>query len=310
MSNDYAIVIVTYNRLELCRECVQAALGQNVSPSYLVIVNNASTDGTAEYLDEMMKKYSNIRVINEKENVGGAGGFHDGIKHAATLPVDWIVIIDDDAILEKKYVEELLKLQKQFPDCKALAGVVKVNGKIDTFHRKRVMNPGLQMKNVKIEEYEKLYFSCDIASFCGLMIASQMVDIVGLPYKEYFIINDDTEYCLRLREKTTCLVSTTALLNHKTKIIEEVHPRRYNWKDFYEIRNQIWYTRQHGNLFDIVFCIWHVFSHRVFRNWIFGLVAKAGYDWKVEKALTHRAILAGKRPLEDDIMDTDINQLL
>ena len=52
-------VIVTYNRINLLKECITAILSSTVVPDILV-VNNASTDGTKEYLDEIIKNNKNI----------------------------------------------------------------------------------------------------------------------------------------------------------------------------------------------------------------------------------------------------------
>ena len=49
----FAVTIVTYNRLELLKECIQQVLSQTVPFSYICIVDNHSTDGTSEYLDQL-----------------------------------------------------------------------------------------------------------------------------------------------------------------------------------------------------------------------------------------------------------------
>ena len=49
----FAVTIVTYNRLELLKECVKQVLSQTVPFSYICIVDNNSTDGTSKYLDQL-----------------------------------------------------------------------------------------------------------------------------------------------------------------------------------------------------------------------------------------------------------------
>lgn len=63
-----AVVIVTYNRLELLKECLACVCGQTIPFSRVIVVDNHSTDGTAEYLASR----TDIEVIREAENLGGA----------------------------------------------------------------------------------------------------------------------------------------------------------------------------------------------------------------------------------------------
>ena len=77
VSNDKVIaVIVTYNRKELLKECIEE-LTKNQEIDFMII-DNASTDGTAD----MVKNYTSDKLfyVNTGENLGGAGGFNFGIK--------------------------------------------------------------------------------------------------------------------------------------------------------------------------------------------------------------------------------------
>lgn len=56
MTADYAVVVVTYNRLELLKECLKQVENQTVPAQKIIVVDNASTDGTAEYLREYKGK--------------------------------------------------------------------------------------------------------------------------------------------------------------------------------------------------------------------------------------------------------------
>lgn len=76
-----AAVIVTYNRLYLLKEVLEAFDNQTRVPDYIIIVNNASTDGTEAFLEEWKKteiKGQTKFVITPEENLGGSGGFYIG----------------------------------------------------------------------------------------------------------------------------------------------------------------------------------------------------------------------------------------
>ena len=109
-SNKYAIVIVTYNRIQILQECVEKAYRQTTPAQSIIIINNASTDGTQTYLKELAAESPIYDIINLSQNIGGAGGFSKGIERAVQKDVESVLLIDDDAMLEEDYMEKLLKV--------------------------------------------------------------------------------------------------------------------------------------------------------------------------------------------------------
>lgn len=286
----YAIVIVTYNRVDLLRECIAHAAKQTIPPESIIIVDNASTDDTKTYL-QTLNKEEGIDIISLSQNIGGAGGFAVGMERALQKNAVCVLMIDDDAILAENYMEKILAARNKHPQYKAFAGTVETNGEIDTFHRRNLQKVGLLMKNVQEEDYRQDYFTCDIASFCGMVADTDLIRQMGLPHAEYFIFFDDTEYSLRIRQVSRFLVITDAKLEHKKKekIIQN-YPRRYEWKDYYNIRNRILMVKEHGSLVDEAVNFFDLFLHIVFRNWLFGVIKRSHYDWKYERSLTRAAI--------------------
>ncbi|MBD5503515.1 MAG: glycosyltransferase [Lachnospiraceae bacterium] len=288
--NEYAIVIVTYNREQLLRECIRRAAEQTVAAASIIIVNNASTDGTQIYLEKLEKQDGIYDIINLPQNIGGAGGFARGIERAIEKDVECVLIIDDDAMLARNYMELLLRARQSNPQYMALAGTVKVNGRIDTFHRRSISKIGMLLRNYGEQKYRSQYFTCEIASFCGMLLEKELIEQIGLPHPGYFICHDDAEYSLRIREYTKFLVVTRAVLNHKTKPYDMVYPRRYDWKDYYSTRNRILMLKEHGTIIDKAINTMDLFLHVRFRNWLFRTIKRDRYDWKYENDITKKAI--------------------
>lgn len=96
-------VVVTYNRINLLKRTVDC-LRANGTVNEIVVVNNGSTDGTAEWLDTQ----ADIHVIHQ-ENVGGSGGFYTGIDYAYNSGADWIWCMDDDVFPRADCMERLLE---------------------------------------------------------------------------------------------------------------------------------------------------------------------------------------------------------
>ena len=228
-----AIIIVTYNRLELLKECIECALKQKNEETELVIVNNNCTDGTYEYL----KSLSNERIhcLHENDNIGGAGGFHDGLKYAVeNTKCDWFLLIDDDAMISSDYLHKIYS--KIVPSVKAYAGTVLVDGEIDTSHR---LLKGVGA--IPREKYNNQVVKCDFATFCGLLVSRELVMKIGYPREDFFIWHDDTEYCYRVLKESEINLITDACLNHKTVLFKKHKEKnvRDNWKCYYGFRNEL-----------------------------------------------------------------------
>lgn len=298
----YAAVIVTYNRRYLLQECINDVENQIIAPSSIIVINNASTDDTLRYLEELNKKSSIFDIVNLSQNIGGAGGFAKGMEIALQKDVDCVLVLDDDAMIDRDYMRNILQTRVQNPQYKAFAGMVKTGGRIDTFHRRNLQKIGLLFKNCKEREYRQSSFTCDIASFCGMVIDTDLIRQIGLPHTEYFICYDDTEYSLRINHYSKILVAPRAELNHKTKQNIVTFPRRYDWKDYYAVRNRILMVREHGTVIDRIINFYDIFIHIIFRNSLFRMIKKDNYDWKYEQRIVKEAIRNAKSKTLRNVM--------
>lgn len=203
-------VLVTYNRLDLLKECLQALQQQSKQLAHIVIVNNNSTDGTTEYLAQLTA--SQYIVHNVAQNIGGAAGFNLGMKIAyQQTDDDYFWIMDDDTIPQKNCLEQLLasadKLQQNFGFL--CSNVRWTNGKSSNIPApvinwsERVGDNLIQVKT---------------ATFVSVLVKRQTVATLGLPVKEMFIWGDDTEYTTRLSQKLPCYFVSDSIVIHKTKL--------------------------------------------------------------------------------------------
>lgn len=231
----FGVAVVTCNRLNLLKECVGAITAQESPFSKVAIVNNNSNDGTKEYLESI--KDDRFSIVHSSENLGGAGGFYLALKQFENQNVDWILIIDDDAIIRPDFIQEMkAAIDRTNGEYQAYAGVVYEEGVPNILHRKRVVSSDVLGEPVALGEYQEKQFVFDVASFCGLLIHSQVIKAVGLPKKEYFIWHDDTEYSLRIHQISRMLNVNTAGLDHKRKPgASDIH----DWKNFYGFRNEL-----------------------------------------------------------------------
>ena len=103
--NKTAAVVVTYNRIELLKECVTHLRAQT-APADILIIDNASTDGTGEFF---AKAQEGVLYFNTGANLGGAGGFNYGMRKAVELGYEFVWVMDDDTLPEPTAHEKLLE---------------------------------------------------------------------------------------------------------------------------------------------------------------------------------------------------------
>ena len=239
-------VVVTYNRKELLRECIDALLNQNYNNCDVLIVDNASTDGTKEYISDLLNKFNKITYINTGSNLGGAGGFNFGIREAYKMGCDFVWLMDDDCIVHNDTLLKLIEADKKlegnygFLSSKVLwrdNSICKMNIPKRTF-------------SSWLKNYENNYQKIAMASFVSLFIKSDIIEEFGLPIKEFFIWTDDWEYTRRISRKYSCYYISTSVVTHKSKqnigafIAEENADRLDRFKYLY--RNDCVLYRREG----------------------------------------------------------------
>ena len=204
-------VIVTYNRKELLKECIEAILNQNYKKCDVFVVDNNSTDGTYEYIKELLK---NKRVIykNTGANLGGAGGFNFGIKEAYELGCDFVWIMDDDCIVHKDTLQEFMTADKKL---KGKYGFLasKVLWKDNNICEMNVQRGTLTKK---VEDFDSELVPVVMSSFVSLFISTKKVKEFGLPIKEFFIWTDDWKYTRRISRKYDSYLVNNSVVTHKS----------------------------------------------------------------------------------------------
>lgn len=251
-----AAVIVTYNRLELLREVLQAFDNQSRLPDYIIVVDNASNDGTKEYLQQWKNYGKGIQriVVTSQSNLGGSGGFYLGTKKALEFSPDWIWASDDDAIPN---VDVFEKLEKHIDDLtdkevSAVCTRVQTDGVPDLTHRKNIKTTFFRMyqEPVSQEFYKNDFFYLDSISYVGIVMKTEVLKQVGLINKDFFIWQDDLEHSIRIGKTGKMICFPDMIVNHKVTKADYIG---VNWKTYYGYRNDLLTLKYHYSLRYFVF---------------------------------------------------------
>lgn len=272
------VVIVTYNRLSLLKETIEACLKQTYPFEEIFIVNNNSTDGSFEYLNSIKNDIVTVKHLDE--NLGGSGGFYEGVKYFKDSKLDYILLIDDDAIIENNYNEEIVKMINVDNSLSGYSGTVKTENIIQYDHRKHLKNDiSFSTINSSKENYDNKYFDYDLSTFCGLYVPTKLIKKIGLPKKEFFIWFDDTEYSLRLRKYGKIRNVNTTSLNHKTNVSTT---SSFTWKSYYGLRNQIYILKEYYSKLEL-FKFTTSMRIRIIGGKVLGFLKRDKYYYNVSK---------------------------
>ncbi|WP_239459971.1 glycosyltransferase family 2 protein [Nocardioides daejeonensis] len=193
-------VVVTFNRLDLLRELV-ATLRVNPLLASILIVDNASTDGTGEWLRDEAQRADGVPLVPVMlpENRGGAGGFHEGVRRAMELDADLVWLMDDDGLPDPECLATLLEhrgldfwgplvVDREAPQ--ELVFPIRLPGGARTVHS--VDDARSAARAGRIDDI--------VIPFNGVLVTRELVTRIGLPRSEFFIWGDDHDYRLRAEE--------------------------------------------------------------------------------------------------------------
>lgn len=204
-------VVVTYNRKILLQECLDALLNQTRDVQKIILIDNASTDGTEEMLREQgYLALDMMDYIKMDKNTGGSGGFYEGIRRTRNEVCDWVWVMDDDTIPATSCLEELLHANDVVMSSEPIEGMESV--KSPAFYASAVYGPEGEFMNLPELSNKKspngyAYWyqflgdsivGISSATFVSVLISKRAIDQCGLPCRDYFIWGDDSEYTMRL----------------------------------------------------------------------------------------------------------------
>lgn len=242
-------VVVTYNRLEKLKECLDKLLEFNLENIF--VIDNASNDGTEPYMKWMETCVENITSIRLSKNIGGAGGFNFGLKQfIKNSTSDYVWVMDDDTIPQDNSLELLVKAMNGNDENEkvgfATGQVYWTDGNLAEMNL-----PVLSSK----EHINADYNYVAEASFVAILFSREAIKEVGYPITDFFIWGDDVEYTDRMNRLGFVGIQVkNSKIIHKmgenvgVNILKENNNKGRIKRYFYNYRNRFYLNKQKGRL--------------------------------------------------------------
>ena len=241
-------VVVTYNREHLLPGTLAGLASGRRRPDAVVLVDNASTDGTAKFLASLDYELP-LDIVSLSANTGGAGGFAVGIDRALERHnPDLVWVMDDDTEPGVDTLAEAVRAWVEYAPVRAQRPAVVASAVQWSDGRDHPMNT-MRTRFMAGESRTERAAAVGArpirsGSFVALLMDAQVIrQNGGLPWADFFIWNDDFEFSTRLIHHREGIAVPSSVAAHHTKTFGTTDakpgPRFYN-----DVRNKLWvFTR-------------------------------------------------------------------
>lgn len=201
---EIGIVICNYNKADYIVNCIRSVLESSIQNFDVYVVDNASTDASVERIREEFG--TQVTLLVNSENKGGSGGFNTGLREVLKQDYQYLVLFDNDIIVDKYAIEELYRFLETHEEVGMVGSKVYFMDYPD-----RIWGYGSRInfdKYVQEDHFKNctdgdnipdlLY--CDYVAACSLMARTEAVRRVGIMPEENFIYWDDMEWGYRFNQ--------------------------------------------------------------------------------------------------------------
>jgi rhamnopyranosyl-N-acetylglucosaminyl-diphospho-decaprenol beta-1,3/1,4-galactofuranosyltransferase len=256
-SQSVASVTVAYNDASVLPRQIDALLRQKRPLQEIIVVDNASTDGTRALL---ASRYPQVTVLPMPGNFGVGGAVGVGMSYAALdRRHDWVLTLDADSAPENDALEGLLQAVESLKDNDREIGMVAplaVHRETGTCYPPLLWRDGFVKPSTELIE-QPIWFA-DMVMGSGCMIRREVVEKIGVPRADFFMYFLDYEYCLRARSHGyKILIVRASRIAHEVGKARPIQlfgysalwPDHAPWHEYYMSRNltyAVWWLYPNG----------------------------------------------------------------
>lgn len=308
MREKIGVILVNYNGKQYNDKCIQSILNSTIRGQIkVIIVDNLSTDGSLEVLEEHWGSNEQIQIIPLKENCGFSRASNEGIRAAIKQGIENFLLLNNDTEIEPFTIEKMVESQEQtgaivvpkvfYAD---RPGIIWCAGGEFSRIIKKPRQSGLNRPDSPEFQVSKY---CDFANGCCLLLTKEIVDKIGFLDDRFFLYYEDTEYSFRAWENGIAVwYCADALVFHKVNGSTKGNEKPEN--AYYITRNWLLCNWLHMKGRFLLFVIYFLINRLA---WIFIWTIQGKQDMVkallagVKDFCTHRYGRARKRNYDDEV---------
>lgn len=259
MESTVGIVLVNYNGMKFMPECLESLARLDYPQAQIVIVDNASTDGSADWA---AAHFPDLALVRHAENLGITGGNNAGIAWCREQGCDWVLLLNNDTIVEPGFLRCLMDHAE--PDCLLVP-------KIYFYDNKALINNHLGAFDYWRGIHQDWFYGkpdspasrevrmATMANTCALLIPQEVLTRVGQMDDAYFIYSDDTDFITRaVRGGCRVKFVPEAILYHRESSSSGGTDSPLSV--YYTTRNRLYFMRKHQKNRAILGFFWAYFG--------------------------------------------------
>jgi len=197
-------LILAMNQLPLTRQCLTSVLALDPAPDRVLLVDNGSTDGTAE---AVRAEFPAVQVLRLERNLYFAGGVNEGIQRALGQGARSVLLLNNDVVLERTSLQKLWAALEADPRRAAVSpkiyyydrpDVIWFAGGVVGRRTGLIRHRGVNVKDEKLRDAPR---EVDYVSFAAALLSSEAIESVGPLDSDYVMYVEDVDWGARARKR-------------------------------------------------------------------------------------------------------------
>ncbi len=260
-----AIILLNWNGYTETIPCIEMLQTIDYKNYEIVLIDNGSRDDSVKILKT---KFPNITLLEIKHNRGFAGGANVGIQYAVKNKFDYVLLLNNDAIVKKDFLTELVKAAESNNKIGVVSSIIYY------LSDKKLIQSAGGYKNYKgfypfKDPNQRIYdegqftknFFVDTLIGCSMLIKREVIEKIGDLDESHFIYAEDVDFSIRARKAGYLLCTAVkSKVWHKVSAASGGKERNLTFL-YYNTRNLIYFSKKHLQLSErINFNLYFVFG--------------------------------------------------
>ena len=209
-------IILNYNNYSNTIETIDSVLSLEYDANSVLLVENSSDK---KIIQKIRAHFPELTIIENKKNLGYAGGNNEGIRKALASGADYIFLLNNDVILEGDVLNKCVSAMEKSPDCGACQPMIVTFENKDTIWsagtHMHFGYPRLFLKGKKLLKNEIKKSPFGLVG-CSILFRRSALEQTGLFDESLFLMHEETDWCIRAKKMNySLLIISNAVVSHK-----------------------------------------------------------------------------------------------